>query len=482
MSKPSKKSAFLRLFTITVFIILASIDNSVLDMASSVYDPMSIALKTTGIFFHTEDAWLIYLGIVNAVLIWIVAGVAIWWGYLGDKGNRKKLLLIGTLIWSSSLAFTPLVSNEISWLVVQCVAGFGLACIASVGFSVIVDFVSPEKRGAALGFWGLSQGIGTGLGKAIAAITVKKSEPQFWWVPFLIFSVVGFVMIFFYFFTLDPKRGATEKELVNVEYDYKIKKADLGFIFKKRTNLIIMLTGLIGQIGWGALTFLATAFTKLFTMQGLDEAVLAGNVVAGLLAIGGIFSIPFGALSDKLQRRTLKARPYISGVTTLLGIPFFIGMLLVPFDLSALAGVKGTLNALGGMINQLGVNLPFLFMFLMSIGAAALMSANSPNWFAMIGDVNLPEHRGTMFGFGNFINGIGRGIGSILVPVIAAALVGTVPEPFNLMWAIVICMFSFIPMGMLCFVAGNTLGPDYYLVKETLARRAGELKARIVEK
>jgi MFS family permease len=242
MSKPSKNSAFLRLFTISVFIILASIDNSVLDMASSVYVAMETALHTTEIF----------LGFVNALLIWIVAGVAIWWGYLGDKGNRKKLLLVGTAIWSVSLAFTPLVFNEISWLVVQCVAGIGLACIASVGFSVIVDFVSPEKRGAALGLWGLSQGIGTGLGKGVAAITVTGASN--WWFPFIVFSLAGFVMIGFYFFTLDPKRGGTETELKDVVYEYKIKKADLRYILNKKTNILIMLTGIIGQVGWGALT------------------------------------------------------------------------------------------------------------------------------------------------------------------------------------------------------------------------------------
>ncbi len=102
-----KINAALKAFTITVFIILASIDNSVLDMASSVY-------------WAIRDELLIepeFLGLVNSILIWIVASMAIAWGYLGDRGNRKRLLLIGTLIWSGSLVFTPLVQDGTSDLV-----------------------------------------------------------------------------------------------------------------------------------------------------------------------------------------------------------------------------------------------------------------------------------------------------------------------------------------------------------------------------
>ena len=42
----------------------------------------------------------------------------------------------------------------------QVVTALGLGAIATVGFSVISDFVSPRRRGLAMSFWGLSQGIG----------------------------------------------------------------------------------------------------------------------------------------------------------------------------------------------------------------------------------------------------------------------------------------------------------------------------------
>ena len=39
--------------------------------------------------------------------------------------------------------------------------------------------------------------------------------------------------------------------------------------------------------------------------------------------------------------------------------------------------------------------------------ALALTSANSPNWFALLADVNPPEHRGTVYSLGNLANGVG---------------------------------------------------------------------------
>ena len=47
-----------------------------------------------------------------------------------------------------------------------------------------------------------------------------------------------------------------------------------------------------------------------------------------------------------------------------------------------------------------------------AVFALALTSANSPNWFAMIADVNPPEHRGTVYSLGNLVNGFGRAGGN----------------------------------------------------------------------
>ncbi len=68
---------------------------------------------------------------------------------------------------------------------------------------------------------------------------------------------------------------------------------------------------------------------------------------------------------------------------------------------------------------------------LTAIVALALTSANSPNWFALIADVNPPEHRGTVYSLGNLVNGVGRAAGNGLVGVAFQALRAAFPPPLN---------------------------------------------------
>ena len=54
-----------------------------------------------------------------------------------------------------------------------------------------------------------------------------------------------------------------------------------------------------------------------------------------------------------------------------------------------------------------------LLLFVLSFFASAAQSANTPNWLALITDVNLPEHRGTAFSVANLFNSLGRTIGNV---------------------------------------------------------------------
>jgi hypothetical protein len=95
-----------------------------------------------------------------------------------------------------------------------------------------------------------------------------------------------------------------------------------------------------------------------------------------------------------------------------------------------------------------------------AVFALALTSANSPNWFAMIADVNPPEHRGTVYSLGNLVNGVGRASGNALVGVAFRGLASAFPPPLNYAVGLAGFQLFFIPTGVMYWLASHTVGKD----------------------
>ena len=79
-------------YTIVVFVILASLDNAAIALIPS----MVPQLKDT---FGVGTA---AIGLLTGAQVLVTAVTAVGWGYLADQRDRKKLLLWGTLIWSGA--------------------------------------------------------------------------------------------------------------------------------------------------------------------------------------------------------------------------------------------------------------------------------------------------------------------------------------------------------------------------------------------
>ena len=106
--------------------------------------------------------------------------------------------------------------------------------------------------------------------------------------------------------------------------------------------------------------------------------------------------------------------------------------------------------------------------------AIAFTGADSPNWFALISDVNLPEHRGTIFGLANLANGIGRAAGNGLTGAVAGLFERALPPPIN--WAVGLTVFQvfFLPTGYCYYRAAGTSPGDIEEVTHILKQRAAE--------
>ena len=148
------------IYTITVFVLLASLDNAAIALYPALTKVMASDLDLA------EGS----VALVTALVILVTAVTAVGWGYFGDRRSRKPLLFWATVVWSIGLMLVTRSRSlaELAWWSV--LVGVGLGAVASVGFSVIADFIGPRRRGLAMSFWGLSQGTGGFFGVLVGGV------------------------------------------------------------------------------------------------------------------------------------------------------------------------------------------------------------------------------------------------------------------------------------------------------------------------
>ncbi len=246
-------SAPRRLYSVVVFVLLASLDNVAIGLVPPLYGAIADSFEVPQRL----------LGLVTAISFLISAVAAVGWAYFGDRTNRKPLLMIGTLLWAAGLGGSALAGNYPTFLAAQLLAAVGLGAVGSVGYSVVTDLITPRRRGLVMSFWGLSQGVGTLAGTLVGGLLGATD----WRRPFLVLTVVGLAATAAYLFTYDIRRGQSEPALAAAlaagdDYDYRISRTDLPVILGRRTNRWLILQGLTAQAAFGSLVWLPVLFRE----------------------------------------------------------------------------------------------------------------------------------------------------------------------------------------------------------------------------
>ena len=452
-------------YTVVVFVVLASLDNAALTMLPAMVLPISEELGASEVA----------VGVLAGLTIFVVAVTAVFWGYAGDSRTRKPLLFWGTIIWAGGSLLSATADTFWQLAMWQMVVAVGLGSIASIGFSVISDFVGPGRRGLAMSFWGISQG----LGGIFGALLASQLGAENFRIPLVVIAAAGFIFAILYIPTFEAPRGYKEPALAAMyesgdDYEYTIDRAQIPVILRRKTNIWLILQGLTAQVAYGSLIWIPLLYQEKVIAQGYDPATgtRVGGLFATLFTMGALFSILFGHLGDRLQRKNLSGRARLSMFGILGAIPFFLIFFWVPLNGLEVTNGAGTATLVPEVLASLVTNPWVSAAFISAMIALALTSADSPNWFALISDVNVPENRGTVFGMGNLVNGVGRSLGAALTAAFASAIEDSIPPPWN--WAIGLSLFQifFLPTGWCYWKASETCPADIIEVQELLQDRA----------
>ncbi len=456
-----------------VFLVLASLDNSARTVFPPLYAVMARGLNVT------EAA----LGAVTATSILVVALASVLWGYGGDRGprgSRKRLLLIGTIVWSSATLWTALAPSYTQVYLSQAVKAVGIAAIGVVGYSVITDLVSANRRALMLSVWGVSQGVGGGGGGAFLASTVGAYN---WRLPFMIIAGAGFVFALLFLLAYEPRRGQMEPQIAGSiaagrDYTYRIHFRDLRDLLRVRTNVWLLLQGLIVTVGLGAQIWLPRLFISRIEVlgYGLETATVVGNFISLIFQVGVYGAILGGWLGDRWQRRNLRARAWIGAIGLLGAIPFQVALYFLPIRSLTLTAAgdatsAGILQTVGETFIAVFSNGSLVLAFGLALISVVLLTLDAPNRAALFAEVNPPEHRATIIGIGALLGGIGLSLGNYLAGVTFVFLEAQLPPPLNYAWGLAVFQLFLIPAGLCYLMAARSTPTDIIAVRDLLDAR-----------
>ena len=291
--------------------------------------------------FHLTDT---QLGVLSTVFTVLYAMVGVPLGRLADSWNRKKLLALGMLVWSSLTASAALVTSFGMLVVTRLGVGVGEAVCAPAGTSWIGDLFPPHKRSRALAFFMLAVPLGT----ALAYMVTGPAAQAFGWRTAFVIAAAPAVLLTPALVALDePRRGASESHAPAGHH------VSAWALVRIPTLWWITASGALINFNLYALgTFLPAFVTRVHGLSVAQSAFWlgVGHAAAGIFAV-----LAGGMIGDYAIRKRRNGRMLAASAAALAAAPLALWSVIEPAGswgaaITLMCAAYGLLNTYYGMV------------------------------------------------------------------------------------------------------------------------------------
>lgn len=240
--------------------------------------------------FSGEDLTSKGITLLNLQMTGMLLG-GIFFGIIGDKYGRLKVLFGSILLYSLANLLNSYVTSIEQYAVLRLIAGFGLAGELGAGITLVAEVLPKNRRGL-----GTSFVAAVGISGALLAWTI--SEQFDWRTAYLIGGVMGLALLFL-------RVGVFESGLfAKVRSASHIHRGDFFSLFKNRARLIKYLGCIfVGIPLWytvGLLMTLAPEFSKTLGV--------IGDISGGKAIFYNYAGLVFGDLASGLLSQYFQSR------------------------------------------------------------------------------------------------------------------------------------------------------------------------------
>ncbi len=269
------------------------------------------------------------LGLLGTTAFMVPHGIAtLFVGWLGDRLDRRRVLVFGLLVWSGAATLAPWASGMPTLFALRALQGVGCAACVPVVNAMLGRLFEARGRARAISVFNLGLFLGGVVGFSVGWL---YGFPR----GFVIVAVPGFLIAILVWLLPLPERVATFR--VEKPERWAVVQSVLG-----RPALRRMYVGgiLMAFAAGGYLAWFSEFLEKVKGMPTGQSSTLFGFCMVGGLA--GVLS--GGALADAWLKRTRAARQFtvcagflcalpcaILAIQLPAGVPFYIASCLLMF-------------------------------------------------------------------------------------------------------------------------------------------------------
>lgn len=384
------------LSVLVVGLLVVVLDNTILN----------VALKTIQVDLGATQNQLVWA--INAYSL-AFAALLFTWGVLGDRFGRKRILMIGLLLFGVASALCAFADSPGELIAYRALMGVGGASVMPVSLSIVTVIFRPQERGRAIGIWSAAVGGAVAIGPVLGGLLLEHPNWFSWltgndWgsvffinVPIVIVGLIGIAMLVPE--TKNPRPGQLDP---------------VGLVLSV-VGLFTVVYGIqnASEVGWGAPStwgFIVLGLAVLVGFVLYERRCSHPSIDLSLFRIRS-FTVPltgvtlaFAAMQGSLLFLTFYYQ-IVRGWS-----PLQAGLLVLPFAVGQLLGAPRSAK----MVKRFGARVVIpvgLGFAVVGMVFFSLVTPDTPVWMLIV--------LGVVFGFG---------LGNTIAPSTTRMTLATPPE------------------------------------------------------
>lgn len=252
-------------------------------------------------------------GLLTSVFLWIYGLLSPFAGFVADRFDRKRVILISLFVWSAVTWLTAHASTFNELLLTRALMGISEAFYIPAALAAIADFHGSSTRSLATGI----HQAGIMAGQSLGFVGGMVAERYDWTTAFSALGIFGMMYaVMLVFFLKNPPSVDSDAQ---AKSDVRLSKGIRDMFRKPAFLKALGYWSLLGVVSWLVMGWLPTYYKDRFSQSQTEAGLFATAWLYPLSFLGVIVG---GILADRWSRKNPKGRIMLPALGLLVGAPF----------------------------------------------------------------------------------------------------------------------------------------------------------------